>query len=193
MALAELGEQLAWLGAACRQAATDQIAYCTPIIKVKQGLTGFFTLDYVESNLETDINKAQENGTCWHALFRNPVIVPRYPILARADQERGLEISLGMMTGLAEATHATDFDDGIVIKGFSAMFIPTARTEKSVRWHLTYVENGDRISYCSAHKQTRCLHSAGPEGVDLSLLSISRHFLGWASFAVLRAGKPNVR
>jgi len=193
LALAELGEQLAWLGAACRQAATDQIAYCTPIIRVDGGSTGSFTLDYAESNLETDVKKAQENGTCWHALFKNPVIVPRYPILARADQERGLEIPLGMMAGLAEATHATDFDGGIVIKGFSAMFIPTARIDRSVLWHLIYDEKGDRLSYCSVNEHTRCPITTGSEGVDFSLLSFSRNFLGWASFAVLKAGKLHIR
>ena len=187
MALAELGEQLAWLGAACRQAKGDQLSYCTPVLEVKGGLTGYFTMKYIETCLDADADDSPKgDGTCWHAIFRNPTIVPGYPMLARTKKEKGLEIPLNMMASLIEAAHATDFDGGILIKGFSSILIPTARIENSILWHLEYKEDGSRMAYCTGNE--RCLTSPGPDSVDLSLLKVSRNFLGWAPSAILRAG-----
>jgi len=109
--------------------------------------------------------------------------------MARAPEERGLEIPLKMMASLAEATYATDFDGGILIKGFSAMFIPVVRIQNSVLWHLLYEDDGGRISYFLANRYNRCSSVPGAGNVDVSLLGSSRNFLGWVSSAVLKAGQ----
>ena len=89
-ALIELCEQLAWLRAALRTSPVSFRIYLTtpritafkdtrssslmPSIIVHLGFTITPSLDH---GLSTDID-----GTCWHAMFRNPVIINGFLILA---------------------------------------------------------------------------------------------------------------
>jgi hypothetical protein len=123
------------------------------------------------------------NGSCWRPLFRNPIVVRGYPILARFGGEKGLELPLNIMVGLGQATRVTNFDGGLVIKGFSTMFCPTQRMQNSVLWHLLVNQDGDRISYLSAEGARAPIHE-----VDAPCLERSRNFLGWASSVEIHAG-----
>lgn len=183
-ALADIGEQFAWLSAACRASGyIERLAYCTPrlhIPLVDQDL--LFQIDVVEEDLEP-----ASNGTCWHSLFRNAVIVKGYPILTRHYNETGLEIPLRMMAELGEATRATLFSDQLLIKGFSRLFIPTARTKSSILWHLCFNKDGNRVSYL--HKCKKC--QARIKLLMDELLE-SRMFLGWVSSSIVKTGRPLV-
>lgn len=103
-------------------------------------------------------------------------MVERYPILARFDEEQGIETPLNLMAGLGEALRVTVFDDeSLVIKGFSALFCPLLRTQKSIQWHLLFRKDKSRISYLVANE---CF-PAPLKIWDLSveLLSRERNFL----------------
>lgn len=81
-ALATLGEQLAWLGAACRQSDDETIKYALPSIIATPGFISFkIVFDLI--NLEVRGNQQLVDGSCWHSLFWNPVIVKGFPILNR--------------------------------------------------------------------------------------------------------------
>jgi hypothetical protein len=185
--LAEVGEQLAWIGAACRQSFQDTISYSTPHLTYNTAVN-VFNLTFSQKTIQLDKTETKPNGTCWHALFRNPVIVTGYPVLSRPPGAKGLEVPLNMMTSLIEATYATDFDGGIVIKGMSSMFIPTKRIQNSVLWHFLYKEDGTTISFLSATQHDRCSSMPGPDNVDISCLAGSRNFIGWTSSSNLKAG-----
>ncbi|KEF51826.1 uncharacterized protein A1O9_12163 [Exophiala aquamarina CBS 119918] len=101
-------------------------------------------------------------------MFRNPMVVNGFPILARHENEQGLEISLGIMSILAEAHFATHYNTTLVLKGLCTMLVPTRRTDRSITWHFLLNENGMRIPYFSFRE--RC-----PEDGDI------RHFVGWVS------------
>jgi hypothetical protein len=126
-------------------------------------------------------------GTCWHKVFKNPVIVRGFPVLARNNDERGLEIPLNIMAALGGADRTTIFGDQLLIKGHATMFVPTRRVQNSVMWHFIQNENGDRISFAAA--KTRCPTRATTDIVDYSCLMTSRMFLGWASSVQLCTGK----
>jgi len=192
-ALVEIGEQFAWLGAACQAPSTDEMRSSTAKIswlwepdlmeesfyrKRSSGRSSGadFNLTFSLEGLESDEGEFPENGTCWYSLFRNSVLVKGFPILARKHKEKGLEIPLNMMAGLGEASRATNFDGSLVIKGFSTMFVPTGRTQ-----------NQSRISYLCARE--RCSNQVLMEIGDALLLESTRHFVGWASSAVTRTGK----
>ena len=185
--MADIGEQLAWLGAACRASPQkDKIAFCTPQITTIKGLIPKFRLDFITSNLEDD-SYLDENGSCWHSLFRNAIIVKGFPILARPHDEKGLEIPLNVMAGLADASHATAFDGCLVIKGYSTMFVPTERNGDSVLWHFLYENNQGRIPYMSASE--RGIRQVPLEIVDTSCLAYVRNFVGWASSVLMQIGE----
>jgi hypothetical protein len=163
------------------------MAYATPRITFSSGFspaTFKFTFQFAE--MDPGQQGVQRNGSCWRSLFRNPIIVEGYPILARTNKEKGLEIPLNIMAGLGQASRATNFDGGLVIKGHSTMFCPTQRIKDSVLWHYLFNQDKSRMSYLFAdtiHRGRALLHE-----VDMACLSHSRNFLGWCSSAEIHAG-----
>ena len=187
-ALNELSEQLAWLGCAFQPSPVSfGICYTSPNIVVLKDVhssspipsitaqLGFVTLSQ-DHGLSTDAD-----GTCWHALFRNSVVADGFPILARHENEQGLELPLDMMSILAEARFATHYDRTLILKGHCTMLVPTRRTERSVTWHFIVNEGGKRLPYYSFRE--RCPGWIGTDKVNTNLLEDDniRHFVGWAS------------
>ncbi|EXV01255.1 phosphorylase [Metarhizium robertsii] len=180
--IAEIGEQLAWLGSALRSSpyqtgiavvnAFVSRMWTSPLNGVTQRSEFFcninFNLDAVDGTGEIP------NGQCWHDLFRNPVIVKGYPIPRRPLSNMGLEIRLDTMAHLAGTRHIQLFNNKIFIKGFSIMLVPTRHSDNILVWHLLFKKNGNRISY---------LDNNGPhiEETNLFDLETNRHILGWSS------------
>lgn len=191
-AIAEIGEQLAWLGAALRLSPrTEQqndVWYCSPSIKTRNKSSSqqpgarmveccfemHFTFEKVESKLS--------NGDCWHKMFRNPVIVHGYPIRGRPTSSTGLEIPLETMAELTRTKRVTIFDKKLFIKGFSSMLALIERQDDILLWHLLYNAKGGRISYLSYSERPE-------ESFTESQLESARHIVGWCSKAHIFAGK----
>ncbi|PLB47714.1 hypothetical protein P170DRAFT_385589 [Aspergillus steynii IBT 23096] len=192
--VAEIGEQLSWLGSALRSSPNpDQLVYCQPRV-------GNFQLIHdksqnkkrkyaAEASAEISFAMKEQavspkaNGDCWHDLFRNCVVVEGYPIPRRPEvgAANGLEIPLPMMASLVQANYVNTFLGGLFIKGFSAMLVPTEKHNGVIVWHLVHNKNGDRISYLDS--------TVTPvEGLIAGRLSQERHILGWCSDAKYLAG-----
>ncbi|KAH8802569.1 hypothetical protein F5884DRAFT_887230 [Xylogone sp. PMI_703] len=188
-ALTELGGQLSWLGAALRTSPVlFGIYFTTPSIvafKVAHSSIsvpsmtvqlGFTTTSSLDHGQPTDVD-----GTCWHAMFRNPVVVNGFPILARHENEQGLELPLNMMSALAEAHFVTRYDAVLILKGLCTMLVPTGQTERSVTWHFIFNEDGERLPYYSFRE--RCPGWIDTDKVSANFLEDKnvRNFVGWAS------------
>ncbi|CAH0021594.1 unnamed protein product [Clonostachys rhizophaga] len=194
----EVGEQLAWLGAALRTSQRQEgVVYCTPqVLDLPQDST--FLHQFKSRPLSADllfcqIGFLQEdipgspepmNGRCWHDVFRNPVIVRGYPIRQRVEYGTGLEMPLNIMAGLVQTQQVDRFKDKMYIKGFSTMLILTRRNEDSLYWHLVYNKDGGRISYLDADEYK--VDQA--QDIAQSELESLRHVLGWCSEAKFYAG-----
>lgn len=194
--IAEVGEQLSWLGSALRSSPqSDKLVYCQPQVgklravhdegqnSKKQQATDFSAeISFVIK--ETLASK--NNGECWHGLFRNGVVVEGFPISRRpeAGATKGLDIPLPMMARLAQAGYVSTFLGNTIIKGFSSMLIPTENREEMVVWHLVHNQNGDRISYLDSDVLP-------VKGISTLQLSQTRHILGWCSNARHLAGMIN--
>jgi hypothetical protein len=186
--IVEIGQQLAWLGAALRSSlSNDKISSSEPEIAVLTGAEATFKLTFKVEEVESDWQKPSSIGACWQPLFRNPVIIKKYPILARSSAERGLEISLNIMAGLAEATRITNFAGGLVVKGFSTLFCPTRLVNNSIQWHYLFEKDGSRIPYVAA--DDRCPTRLRLDDIDITCLPQCRNFLGWASSVEIHTGK----
>ncbi|UKZ90800.1 uncharacterized protein TrAFT101_005797 [Trichoderma asperellum] len=178
--IAEIGEQLAWLGSALRPSPHESGAAVVGAFVSGMGINSAeepAPTYFCNINFEFDmIDDAGEisNGQCWHQLFRNPVIVKGYPIPRRPMSDIGLEISLDTMANLVGTRHINTFHNKIFIKGFSAMLIPTRCSDNILLWHSFCKKNGDRVSYLDG----RDLHA---EDISLHRLETSRHILGWSS------------
>ena len=150
-----------------------------------------FEITYSSKNLkmEEDLNL---NGSCWRSMFKNPAIVKGFPILVRSNGERGLEIPLNMMAGLGMTDQVITFGNGLILKGFSSMFVPVKCSKESVQWHFIFnedISNVDegRISYLEADK--RCSSRLSSEALDSSFLEAARHIVGWSSSVEMSTGK----
>ncbi|KAE8381785.1 hypothetical protein BDV26DRAFT_255120 [Aspergillus bertholletiae] len=193
----EVGQQLSWLGSALRSShVTDGLAYCTPSFEnadsdysTKLAQThGNRTLSYKVSFAwhQREYHEPLE-GTCWHALFRNPVIVEGFPIRCRAENNNGLDIPLDIMAGLIRTRQATEFDDRIFIKGFSALLFPTKFMGDTIIWHYIYNPDGSHISYLDP--RTEGLQDTGAKEISLNnMMAAGMHILGWCSTAKCYAG-----
>jgi len=190
-AVVEIGQQLAWLGAALRcSLSPDRICSSEPKIEVLTSTEATFKLTFQVREIEPDRQDSKSNGTCWQSLFRNPVIVKGYPILARSGEEKGLEIPLNIMAGLGEASRITNFAGGLVVKGFSTLFCPTRLVNNSIQWHHLFEKDGSRISYLTA--DDRCPERIKSLNLDTTCLPRCRNFLGWASSVEIHTGKFSI-
>ncbi|OTA56890.1 hypothetical protein K449DRAFT_437747 [Hypoxylon sp. EC38] len=192
--IAEAGQQLAWLGSTLRSSPFQKgIATCAPRIRsvpfMKVALPpnsmlvgeAFFVIDFKIE--EPSANNQALPGRCWHGMFRNPVMVTGYPILAKHERKLGLEIPLNIMAALAGSERAYEFDDKVFIKGISTMLIATRAIGDLLIWHYFYNENGEEISYFD-HNLTSV------DNIHLKQLSNPRvrHVVGWCSECIYHAG-----
>ncbi|ERF69251.1 hypothetical protein EPUS_09068 [Endocarpon pusillum Z07020] len=188
--LVEIGEQLAWLGAALQRSPnTTKMAYTTArVVDLRstssqettsaQALAISMKIHFLTDVLDEATLGLAHRGCCWHLLFHKPVIVQGYPISPRTHNEKGLEISLDLMAGLGNANYLTEFHGIPVLKGFFTMFVATVCSDDSLVWHFLCSKNEKRISYSEAVKY----HPDGitgpkPENPNGEAI---RHFVGWA-------------
>lgn len=169
--IAEIGEQLAWLGAALQSPKFDGISSIKPQIHFLAANSIRIGFIETESRVSSTLN-----GNCWHNLFRSPVVVDGFPIPRRSQASliHGLEIPLNMMAGLAQARRVSKFCSRTILKGYSAMLLPVGQIGDVVMWHLVHDKEGNRISY----NDSAGIHTVD---IDLSTLENSRHVLGWCS------------
>lgn len=200
-AIVEIAEQLAWLGAAFQEPSphASGLSLITPIVKPDARTTDLGPRGIVESSSVFTIESKQEystnpdtrsplNGTCWHALFRNPVVVKGFPVPFRSQNEIGLELSLESMAFLAETPFATRYDDSLVLKGFSTMFFPTGRVADSVMWHFLHDSNGSYLPYYAFKQHHIKYCGIGIAGFQQLETAHTRNFVGWTSAVTRRLG-----
>ncbi|KAK4216771.1 hypothetical protein QBC37DRAFT_480297 [Rhypophila decipiens] len=190
-------QQFAWIGAALRSSSFDTgVAVCSPLIRdilpdvsaePDQEVSAriLYEVDF-EIAPPTAYDKTPSSGQCWQNMFRNPVRVIGYPILAKHNSGLGLEMPLDIMATLAGSDRVGRFDGKLYIKGFSTMFIAVKLTRDLLIWHYCYNRNGGRISHFD-HE----LH--GVDDIDLTHLSTARHVVGWSDKSRYYAGAADAR
>jgi len=173
VALLEIFECAAWLGAACRSSPQPHGIACTETVG-RSGYGGLLSFDVEYTCFPTKLHEEQaSNSTCWQDMFRNPVIAKGFPVPLREADEQGLEMSIPLLTALGQTYWATNFN-GFLLKGFSSIMAPVKRIGNSVIWHLKARTDGDRMPYTDGHQTNstfRCSSDAIFPG--------ARHFVGW--------------
>ena len=198
----EIGEQIAWLGAALRSSPSDvEIADCQSSIR---RIADSKSLDdtgsraliptlihceiYYSLHLRDDCTTA-ENGQCWQNLLGNPVVVRGFPIRRRCEIYRGLEIPLDVIAALANAQRVTRFQEQLIIKGFSTLLVAVKEVQNTMVWHLLYNADGSHISYTDP--RVRYAVGTNLEPTSTPALETSRHILGWCSNVNNYVGAPD--
>ena len=170
--------QLAWMGTALRTSADGRVQYCEPKLEevsmAKEAEPVVFNVTFVMSS------PGERDQSCWLPLFSNPVIARGFRIPKREHGEHGLEVPLEIMAALGGARHVTEFEGGLVMKGYSVMFVPIKRYDQSIQWHMIRCSEEQRILYRDVSKE--CPSRALLDEVDHATLQNTRAFLGWWKF-----------
>lgn len=160
-----------------RNVLTEQSRSNSP--KSKSDLAAIFTISFEVKQADSDL---ETPGCCWHKMFRNPVIVKGYPILARQEDFRGVEMPLSMMAKLVRTERVNQFDGKTFLKGFSSMLVAVRLTESVLTWHYLYEKEEGRLTYLD-HKIQQA------DFVALHRLDDMRHVIGWCGNAHYYAGR----
>ncbi|KAK3988047.1 hypothetical protein QBC44DRAFT_371552 [Cladorrhinum sp. PSN332] len=188
--VAELGTQLAWLGAALRALPpTSDLGLpfsCAPTARYevlqdadtdasKIRCLIRYRIDIIDTSIPTDGTATP--GSCWRPVFGNISIVNGFPIPRRERPNSGMEASIGIMARLINAQRMVKFCGMTFIKGFSAMLIAVESDANTVYWHLFYNKDGDHISYSDSRVPLRF---KDPVASDINIDSPeTQHILGW--------------
>lgn len=111
-------------------------------------------------------------------------MVVGYPILSKpaSNPGHGLELPLNMMSILAGSDRVHEFEDKVLIKGFSTMVSATKRLGNLIVWHYLYNSDGGKISHLDL-----MLDHEFDVSLSLSELESARHVVGWCSECKLYA------
>ncbi|KAJ2998191.1 hypothetical protein NUW58_g396 [Xylaria curta] len=196
--IVEVGQQLAWLGAALRSSSVETgVAICSPSIHVtgqdgaSRGQTTaeiFCTVSFETKLPFTTSDELQ--GHCWQKMFRNPVIVEGYPISLKRHSGLGLEMPLAMMATLVGSTQISDFDGRAFIKGFSTMLVAMKVAEDLIVWHYFYNSLQGYQSYLYDCRDDTT--DTGAQGIGLVELDTARHVVGASDAAYDKIGKTRL-
>ncbi|KAF5625645.1 Pfs domain protein [Fusarium sp. NRRL 52700] len=187
--IATIGEQIGWLGAALRSSCFESgLAACCPQFHSSMPEAGplHCTIEYPVTQIDTEPPGLKE-GMCWHAMFRNPIVVSGYPVPKRKRYNSGLEIPLNVMSGLAMSPRIHRYRGRDFFKGFSTALVPTDKIDDMVFWHFFYNADGSHLPYPHLD-DTKCLE------LDRQDLTRARHVVGWCSraksYAVSQLNQP---
>jgi hypothetical protein len=175
----EIAQQLAWLGSALRISPFgDKVAYTKPI------LASLSTTEVFIEYQHTPVHATEQS--CWLPLFSGAVIASGFPIPKRGE-EMGLEIPLELLAGIGGIQHAVEFQGGVVMKGFSQMFVPVRKTDDRVQWHaISSADSDTHLTYRDGI--SKCGSRALSKQVSLDDLKQCRTIVGWCSVAQSRLG-----
>ena len=182
--LCEMLEVLVWMGAACRSSDNEQdLSTCKPVFTRQSDSTGlYFKVEFSNANIAHE-EKVESCAMCWHKMFQGGVIAEGYPIPTRAEHERGLEVSLGLMVALARTPSQALYEGHALLKGYNSMLLPVHKEGHSVQWHfLTSGHPKTRMSF------NECLSFPTFTSFDDVMSDSARHFVGWCRDTRILAG-----
>jgi hypothetical protein len=202
--IAEVAEQLAWLGAALQS--SDQFRYyiCRPELSTVSHDPGiqlydthneppgpFFRIEFSQSALSLHDMGQLDHSQCWLKLFENMAIVHGFPIPSRPRATFGLEVPLEIAANIIGADKVVPFKDRLIIKGFSTMLYPTKANfeDGTISWHLLESDDGARITYADP-KVGKGYN--GVQKLQYKDLEIAQHIIGWCQNVENITGKHRV-
>lgn len=171
-----MGEQLAWLGAVCRDP-SHGLKYCHTIFNMEE--EDLFKISYNLSSFGED-----QSNPCWHRLIGDMVVATGFPIPNRPEGIKGLQIPIEIMSMLGHVLVADDFGSGVILKGDVFDFFPTNRDGDSVQWHLV-----DSAKNALEYESREGSNRLGPGIFNSEALDTTTVFLGWARNVTNYAGR----
>lgn len=168
--IAELAEQLAWLGSALRVPEDQEQVWTCHAELSKVHLESESTEDEISFNMcfyQTllPVNEQElSSNQCWRGLFRRLTIARGFPVSSRPKGLYGLDIPLGIVTQILGGWQINLSNSQLLIKGFGNMLVPTKTYPNStyqistIAWHFLESQCGLHIP-CAVDESVRQLRS----------------------------------
>ncbi|KAF1846467.1 uncharacterized protein K460DRAFT_417538 [Cucurbitaria berberidis CBS 394.84] len=158
----ELCEQLSWLGSAfISSPMLTGVVHTSPYIDhAKVGHILRVRIKFKDTLPHENRYPQESISSCWHAMFCNPTVVEGFPVLARDDNEQGLQLPFSMLHTLAEVQYLTCYNGTMILKGLCTLLVPTRKSDRSVTWHFLHNDDGtensnyERIQWAGVKKCT---------------------------------------
>ncbi|KAH6871521.1 hypothetical protein B0T10DRAFT_260746 [Thelonectria olida] len=195
--IAEVAEQLAWLGSALQPSCQSRHCVCEPRLStvfhvpyeaghelhdIQRGPSEpYFLINFLQSPLVLADTGKPDSNQCWKKLFNNMTIARGFPIPSRPSATPGLEIPLDIAADIIGEKRAVPFKARLLIKSFSTMLYPTKVDfeDGTISWHLLENDDGSRISYADPR-----VGNGFRDGVDrlrYKDLETAQNIIGWCS------------
>lgn len=163
-----LAQQLAWLAACFRHSSTEALSYSEATMALLIPNIFAIRTDPLTPCLITGVS-------CWHSMFNRCVIAGGFPVPERGDR-RGVELSFALMAPLGRIWYPKEYLDGVVLKGFSTILVPTSINQHGVQWHfIGHEDRGKEISMAAVQEHCEVV----VEHVPIQELAQSRAFVGY--------------
>ncbi|ETS81751.1 hypothetical protein PFICI_06753 [Pestalotiopsis fici W106-1] len=147
-------------------------------------------VDLVRVELSLAVEPLKMAKACWLPLFSQAVLAWGYPAPSKRDGLIGLEIDLGVLSALSGARHAVMFRGGLLLKGISAVLVPTKYCANTIQWHLVTSDDDSRLTCEEA------VRKVGPrilsDELDFESYSGCRHIVGWCSKVEVMLGTTGI-
>lgn len=183
--LCDVVEILSWMSTTMSSPSNDtessRAYHAVPFIEALQSMSGRLKISLSSSLIP--VSKAEEGENCWLKLVHGAInIATDFPIPSR-QRERGVEIPISIIADWFGIQHVVDFDGGIVMKGPTAMLMPTGRRDDIIQWHLvTTGHERRRLTYQNGVNQ--CTQRAKLADVDFETIKANRRMIvGWVEEA----------
>ncbi|KAI0402153.1 hypothetical protein F4802DRAFT_386216 [Xylaria palmicola] len=192
--IAEVGEQLAWIGTVWNSLSGSVTPGCLaakkplwnrlptsplPTASAARGSAGFvleLSCSSRQLSFEPSLDNASGKGKYWTTRFEQLTLLKGFPIPRRPERGTGIEISLPIIAEIADSQKLSFFSGKPLIKGLSTAIIPTRHCDEFIHWHMIYTEDGDHLHY-NDPRVRRILHQC-PEGLKANDIESARHILG---------------
>lgn len=171
-----VAQQLAWLGAACRES-VGRLASCYTMVSERADSAHEFPGPLFDISYEVSSSVGDASPSCWHDLVGNSVVAIGYPIRPREHDEIGLQTSIEIMAALAKVPLATNFGGGYVLKGRSFVIAPLGKKGSSVQWHLFQNPGRSRLRFTDL--RVLCPDRLSIDDLDEEGMKSSVCYLGW--------------
>ena len=175
-AVTSVGKLLAWITTALREPIKNTLAYSD----CEFGCLSPFVFDIRARALRP----VKAGISCWQPLFQGTVMAHKFPVPARSD-EKGLELPFDLMVALGRIWYPMHYQNGIVLKGYSTILVPTDKKDDSIQWHFIQTDShAERIELDTVFQ-----HRSPPiQNIDMSTLRSARAYVGWVDQAKISAG-----
>lgn len=162
--IAEIAEQLAWLGSALRVPdQRGQICIChaelssVPLEREETLDETSFRMQFHQSPLTLD-KGVLASGQCWRGFFQRLTIARGYPVPSRPKEFHGLDIPIGVAAQIIGGKQINLSDSRLLIKGFGTALFPSKvdydgmGKARAIAWHFLENQFGLRISYADVSR-----------------------------------------